>query len=172
MTDDAEDIGAKGATTAPQDPPGNTARPHGAWAGALGGAGLLALSLVFIIGGLDLGVGSPRRLGTGAFPVLSGLALAVIAVGIIIGDLRDHRGEDRPDWISFLAIGAALAVFALLAERFGLLPAVFVATVTASLPDRSLPWIGKLALAMGVALASWGLFIGVLDLPFRALRGG
>lgn len=142
-----------------------------AWIGILGGVGLLALSVIFIIGGLQLGVGTPRRLGTGAFPVLSGLALAIICVGIILGDLKDGRLDEVPDWVSFFAIGAALAIFAFVAERHGLVPAVFLATITASLPDRTLPWLGKLALGAGVALASWGLFIGVLDLPFRAIVG-
>lgn len=147
-------------------------KPHRSrWMGALGGAGLFVLAMVFVLGGIDLGVGSARRLGTGAFPVLSGLALALLSLCIILGDLRDPPGQDRPDWVSFTAIGAALAVFALVAEPFGLVPAVFLATVTASLPDRSLHWAIKPVLGIGVALASWGLFIGLLDLPFQSIKG-
>lgn len=162
----------------PRDAPGTDPAPvptikppRVRWMGALGGAGLFVLAMVFVLGGIDLGVGSARRLGTGAFPVLSGLALAVLSLGIILGDLRDPPGQEQPDWISFAAIGAALAVFALVAEPFGLVPAVFLATVTASLPDRTLPWALKPFLGIGVALASWGLFIGVLDLPFQSIRG-
>ncbi|SFI28096.1 tripartite tricarboxylate transporter TctB family protein [Jannaschia pohangensis] len=153
------------------EPRGDEARSVPVLVAILGGVGLLALSLVFVIGGVELGVGTPRRLGTGAFPVLSGLTLAIICVGIILGDLRNGHLDEVPDWISFFAIGAALAIFAFVAERFGLVPAVFLATITASLPDRTLPWIGKAALGAGVSLASWGLFIGVLDLPFRAYMG-
>ncbi|MFK7763795.1 MAG: tripartite tricarboxylate transporter TctB family protein [Roseobacter sp.] len=138
---------------------------------ALGGAGLLILSIVFIVGGYELGVGSPRRLGTGAFPVITGFTLSVLALAIIATDLRDVSDVERPDWISFAAIGAALAIFALTVGRIGLVPGVFLTTVTASLPDLSLPFVGKLVLAAGVSLACWALFIGLIGLPFDAFMG-
>ncbi|MFK7880417.1 tripartite tricarboxylate transporter TctB family protein [Roseobacter sp.] len=147
---------------------GQTARPPHAYVGALGGAGLLALSMVFIGGGFDLGVGSLRRLGTGAFPVITGFTLAVLSLAIITADLRDTSDAERPDWISFAAIGAALAVFALTVGRIGLVPGVFLTTITASVPDPSLRFVGKLALGVGVSLACWVLFIGLIGLPFDA----
>ncbi|WP_138469324.1 tripartite tricarboxylate transporter TctB family protein [Poseidonocella sp. HB161398] len=146
---------------------GETARPPHAWLGALGGLALLALSTVFVIGGLELGTGTPRRLGTGAFPVITGLALAILSLAVIAGDLRDSSEAERPDWISFAAIGAALAIFALSVGRIGLVPGVFLATVTASLPDPSLKFPGKAALGAVVALGCWGLFIGLIGLPFK-----
>ena len=42
-----------------------------------------------------------------------------------------------------VAICAALAVFAVTAERIGLVPAAFLTVIVASLPDRSLPFRGK-----------------------------
>lgn len=150
---------------------GETVRPPHAYFGALGGVGLLALSIVFIVGGYELGVGSPRRLGTGAFPVITGVILAVLSLAVIAADLRDTSDAERPDWISFAAIGAALAVFALTVGRIGLVPGVFLTTVTASLPDPSLPFLGKLVLAALVALGCWALFIGLIGLPFAAFGG-
>lgn len=149
----------------------DAARPPHAYMGALGGVGLLALSLVFIVGGYELGVGSPRRLGTGAFPVITGGILAVLSLAVIAADLRDTSDAERPDWISFAAIGAALAVFALTVGRIGLVPGVFLTTVTASLPDPSLRLTGKMVLGALVALGCWGLFIGVIGLPFDAFGG-
>ena len=142
-----------------------------AYVGALGGLGLLVLSLVFIVGGFDLGVGTPRRLGTGAFPVITGIVLAILSLPIIIADLRDTSEAEVPDWVSFAAIGAALAVFALSVGRIGLVPGVFLTTITASVPDPSLGWPGKAALGVIVALACWGLFIGLIGLPFDAFGG-
>ncbi len=148
-----------------------TARPSLAYVGALGGAGLLALSMVFIVGGFELGIGSLRRLGTGAFPVITGFTLAVLSLAIIAADLRDTSDAEPPDWISFAAIGAALAVFALTVGRIGLVPGVFLTTITASLPDPSLRLFGKLALGAGVSLVCWALFIGLIGLPFDAFMG-
>lgn len=147
------------------------ARPPHAYLGALGGVGLLLLSIVFIVGGYELGVGSSRRLGTGAFPVITGFILAVLSLAVIAADLRDTSDAERPDWISFAAIGAALAVFALTVGRIGLVPGAFLTVITASLPDPSLPFIGKVILGAVVSLACWGLFIGVIGLPFAAFGG-
>jgi hypothetical protein len=138
---------------------------------ALGGLALLALSLVFVVGGWELGVGSPRRLGTGAFPAITGLLLAVLALAVIAADLRDTAELDRPDWVSFLAIGGALAIFALTVGRLGLVPGAFLATVVASLPDPALPFPGKLVLGAVVGLACWGLFVGLIGLPLDAFGG-
>lgn len=138
---------------------------------ALGGVALFVLSIVFVIGGLELGVGSARRLGTGAFPVITGVVLAVLSLTIIAADLQDTTETERPDWMSFVAIGAALAVFALTVGRIGLVPGVFLTTVTASLPDPSLRLPGKMVLGAIVALGCWGLFIGVIGLPIAAFGG-
>lgn len=146
-------------------------RPPHAWLGALGGIALLVLSAVFILGGLELGVGTTRRLGTGAFPVITGVVLAMLAVAIVIVDLREAGDAEKPDWLVFAAIGAALMVFACSVERAGLVPGVFLTVVIASLPDPSLRWRGKLTLGAIVALGSWGLFIGALGLPFDAFKG-
>ena len=149
----------------------DAARPPHAYLGALGGLALLVLSLVFIVGGLELGVGTPRRLGTGAFPVITGGLLAVLSLIVIAGDLKDTSDAERPDWISFAAIGAALAVFALTVGRIGLVPGAFLTVMTASLPDPSLPLAGKMILGAVVSLACWGLFIGLIGLPFAAFGG-
>lgn len=142
------------------------------WGGSIGGALLVVVSIIFIIGGLQLGLGSPFRLGTGAFPFATGLILAVLAVGICVQELRGGEGLlDTPDWISFLAIIAALAVFATTADRFGLIPAVFLTIIVASGPDRGLPFVGKAVLGAVVAIAAWLLFIVTLNLPFKAIVG-
>lgn len=148
----------------------NTRPPH-AYLGAIGGVGIFALSIVFIVGGYELGVGSPRRLGTGAFPVITGCILAVLSLVVIAMDVRDSSDAERPDWISFVAIGAALAVFALTVGRIGLVPGAFLTTITASLPDPTLPVVGKFVLGAVVSLACWALFIGLIGLPIAPFGG-
>jgi hypothetical protein len=138
---------------------------------AAGGAFLLLLSLYFMAGGIELGLGSPFRPGTGAFPFFTGAILLVLSVVIIVQDLKSDGLAERPDWISFLAISAALAVFALSADRLGLLPAAFLTVIIASVPDRNLPYWGKAVLGLVVAAGSWVLFIETLGLPFKAFRG-
>ncbi|MEM8838509.1 MAG: tripartite tricarboxylate transporter TctB family protein [Pseudomonadota bacterium] len=135
--------------------------------GIVGGLFLIGLSLIFIIGGFDLGLGIPTRLGTGAFPVITGLVVLTLSVFIFFDEIKGKGIAERPDWIGFVAILAAIGVFGLSAERFGLVPAAFLAVIIASLPDRSLPIIGKILLAIFVSAVSWLLFIELLNLPFK-----
>jgi uncharacterized membrane protein YdcZ (DUF606 family) len=142
------------------------------WGGEIGGAILVVGSIIFMIGGLQLGLGSPFRLGTGAFPFITGLILFVLAAAICLQEWRGGDGlADQPDWINFCAIIAAIAVFAVTAERLGLVPAVFLTILVASSPDRSLSIKGKAILGGGVAAASWVLFIELLNLPFKPIVG-
>lgn len=137
------------------------------WPGEIGGALLFGLSLIFMVGGWQLGLGVPTRLGTGAFPFMSGALLAILASAICIKE-RSGRGKaETPDWIALLAICAALAVFAVSVDRIGLVPGVILTIIVASLPDRSLSFLGKVMLGSVVSLACWGLFIELLNLPFK-----
>lgn len=158
--------------------PGAARRPR-AWWGAAGGVFLLGLSICFMLGGLELGLGMLFRPGTGAFPFFTGLLVGALSLAIIAQDLRDFGpggGPDgvlaeRPDWVSFAAICGALMVFAASADRLGLVPAAFLTTLAASAPDRSLGLPGKLALGAAVGLGSWILFIEALGLPFKPIAG-
>ena len=146
---------------------------HGAlgWGGEIGGAILLVLSVIFVVGGWQLGLGVPTRLGTGAFPFITGLVLAILAIVICIEERRGDGIAERPDWIAFAAICASLAVFAVTADRIGLVPGTFLTVIIASLPDRSLSLVGKAVLGLIVALGCWALFIELLNLPFRPFAG-
>ena len=157
----------------PTPPEANQIDDHRAlgWGGEIGGAILLVLSIIFIVGGWQLGLGVPTRLGTGAFPFLTGAVLAVLAVVICIEERRGDGIAEMPDWFAFLAISAALAIFATTADRIGLVPGTFLTVIVASLPDRSLPLLGKAVLGGGVALACWLLFIEMLNLPFKPFIG-
>ncbi len=146
------------------------ASAHYRWWAASGGLFLALVSLYFMYGGLALGLGSPFRPGTGAFPFFTGMILLAFSLTIIFRDLRGDGLAEDPDWISFFAIGAALSVFALASGRLGLVPAAFLTTVIASLPDRSLPLSGKAILGAVVAAGCWVLFIKLLGLPFDAFE--
>ena len=158
------------------DSPAESPAPGGhhgglGWGGEIGGLLLLGLSVVFMVGGWRLGLGVPTRLGTGAFPFATGAVLAVLSVCICIAERRGDGLAELPDWVGLVAIAAALAVFAVTVDRIGLVPGVFATVIVASLPDRSLSLAGKALLGAVVALACWGIFIEVLNLPFKPFIG-
>lgn len=141
------------------------------WGGEIGGLLLLGLSAIFMVGGWQLGLGVPTRLGTGAFPFMAGAILAVLAAAICIEERRGDGIAEWPDWVAFLAISSALAAFAATAERIGLVPGAFLTVIVASLPDRSLPLARKAMLGAVVAAGCWVVFIELLNLPFKPFAG-
>ncbi|MEO9275160.1 2-oxo-4-hydroxy-4-carboxy-5-ureidoimidazoline decarboxylase [Marinomonas sp. 5E14-1] len=141
------------------------------WSGVIGGGVLFIISVVFVIGGIELGLGSPFRLGTGAFPFITGLILGALSLAICFYELRGDGLSSTPDWIGSAAICAALAVFALTAERLGLVPAAFLTVFVASLPERNLSLVSKTVLGSCVGIACWILFIELLNLPFKPFVG-
>lgn len=141
------------------------------WGGEIGGVLLLVLSIIFMVGGWQLGLGVPTRLGTGAFPFVTGAVLAVLSIFICIAERRGDGLAEMPDWVGLVAIAASLAVFALTVDLIGLVPGVFATVIVASLPDRSLSFVGKGLLGICVALGCWGVFIEVLNLPFKPFVG-
>lgn len=158
----------------PENHPGLSTEHHAGglgWGGEIGGVLLIALSIIFIVGGWRLGLGVPTRLGTGAFPFVTGAVLALLSVFICIAERKGDGLAEAPDWVGLVAIAAALAVFAVSVERIGLVPGVFATVIVASLPDRSLPLAGKALLGIVVALACWIVFIKLLNLPFKPFVG-
>jgi hypothetical protein len=141
------------------------------WGGEIGGLILFGLSIIFMVGGWQLGLGVPTRLGTGAFPFVTGAVLAVLSAFICIAERRGDGLAEMPDWIGLVAIAAALAVFALTVDVIGLVPGVFATVIVASLPDRSLSFPGKALLGVVVALACWLVFIRLLNLPMKPFIG-
>jgi hypothetical protein len=137
---------------------------------ALGALAFVGVGAGFVLAawtGLDLG--SWRRLGPGAFPL--GLGVILVALGVIVaaGDLRRPFDVLPPDQRAIGAVAAAVAVFALLAERAGVLPAVAASVLVMSSLVGALRWPGRLMLAVGVTAGVWAVFLWALGLPMQAV---
>lgn len=141
------------------------------WGGLVGPLAWLAVAAIFTVAALQLDVGTPRRLGPGAFPLAAALLLGLLCVALALTAWTGSETAQRADWGPAIAIGLALAAFAVLTPLFGVLPGAFCATVAASLPDRALRWHGKLLLGLIVSGGVWLVFILGLRLPFTAFRG-
>ncbi len=141
---------------------------------------LLALSGLgawLVLGGAALGLGSLRRLGPGAFPVLAGAALLIAAAlaclrpwSMSADDSSTPReGEDaglRGVW----AAVAGLAGFASLAPVLGYVPAAFAAALLASAGDARWERRGKLLQAVVLAGLVAAMFGVGLELPAASFR--
>lgn len=105
------------------------------------GAGVLAL-------GLGYKMGSLNHMGAGFIPVVLGALM--MAVGIAIGITAAPAGQETishplpgdgthkgPEWRGWLCILGGVAVFVVIGQYGGLLPATFASVFVAAMGDRS-----------------------------------
>ncbi|WP_323765462.1 tripartite tricarboxylate transporter TctB family protein [Marinovum sp.] len=133
---------------------------------------MLGAGLAFALGAmLTLELGSFRRMGPGAFPLLVGGLLCLLALIGLVQSLRQPLPLDRPDPMAVLGVVGGVAAFAFLTPLTGVLPATAAAVLAtgAVIPGFGLPQ--RLALALGVALAVWLIFVLGLGIPFIAIKG-
>jgi hypothetical protein len=131
---------------------------------------VLALAGVFVaVLGSSYKIGSLTAMGPGFMPVALGVCLVLLAVGLLIGELRVMPGIElgfpvRP----VLWVGGGIIAWALLIEVVGFFPASILQLVFSSfaLPQQS--WRTIAMLALGMTVASYIVFVMLLGVPVPA----
>lgn len=137
----------------------------------VGPALMLAAGLGFAIGALAaLDLGSVRRMGPGAFPLIVGGLLAVLALVALVREVHVTGDVARPDPKAVAGVGAGVAVFAFVTPLFGVLPGAALSVLGTSVVTGALSWTARLVLAASVAVGIWAIFVAGLGLPLDAMR--
>jgi hypothetical protein len=122
----------------------------------IGGVLLIAFGLFVAFYAYRYNLGTVSRMGPGMFPVALGYLLAGLGVLIILPALFRPGSPIRFELRPFIACLAAVLIFAFAITRVGMVPSIFLLTITAALADRKLSVVGILVLAVSLSL------IGVL----------
>ena len=131
-----------------------------------------AIAVVFIAASLTaLDLGTPRRMGPGAFPLIAGGILVILAVIALVGDIKAGTEHMKADWRSVVPVALAVAGFALVTPRFGVLPGAGVCVLIASFAVGALSPLRRAGLVAGAVFGIWLVFIIGLRLPLEAFRG-
>jgi hypothetical protein len=131
---------------------------------------LIAVGLCFAIGALDYRMGTVVRMGPGFVPFSLGLISIVLGIAVALTSLGREGGLPRLDWRTILPILVAIAVFALVLPRAGLIPAAILTVLVSSF--ASVPWrpLHILPLSIAVAVFVWIGFVLILGMPFPVIR--
>ena len=143
----------------------------------VGGALLLVTGVAVVAAGVGYGMGTLRQMGSGFFPVVLGVLMALIgaallaSAGRVAGDAapepsaeRSHLAGPVVQWRGWLCIVGGVAAFAVLGEHGGFVPASFVSVFVAALGDRGNSWRAAAGLAalmtlLGVVVFHYGLHL-------------
>ena len=94
----------------------------------------IAFGLLALYYGQNLAVGTPVRMGPGYVPRM--LALIMMGLGVmicIVGLVSGSEPVEKPKWKPIVLVTIGIICFALLFERAGLIPAMIVLVLIASL---------------------------------------
>ncbi|HEY0122005.1 MAG TPA: tripartite tricarboxylate transporter TctB family protein [Rhizobium sp.] len=123
------------------------------------GFGAVALSMS------DYSVGNLAQVGPGLFPILVGGVLGVFGVLIVLASVWQEAPRVKFAWRPLLTICAAMLLFGLSIDRFGIVPAVVVMVLVATLAGGKLSLFSRLMLAGSLSVFSLVVFNLVLGMP-------
>lgn len=139
----------------------------------LGGVLLIGVGMFIMVYAMSqYQMGTLRRMGPGMFPAMTGGLMALFGVILLVsGFLRRGSFPQVRIWSPLFVLGG-VAVFALLIEPFGLIPAVVGLVLVSSLAERRIQPVAIPLLAAGLCLMAWvvfklglGLSIPMFDWP-------
>ena len=128
----------------------------------------------------NMDLGTLRNLGPGGFPLILGSGLAILGAIVLGTAIRDGRKPPDPerepehhlsvDLGSVLYVNASIAVFALLINPFGLVPATIAQVFIAGVATKALDWKKNLLLSVLSAVFATILFKFVLKTPIEVIH--
>jgi hypothetical protein len=139
----------------------------------------VCVGAAFAIGATNYSIGSGARMGPGYFPLMLGVLLGILGLGVILGaltvDTVDGEPIGRIAWKPLLLIIGANLVFGLMlgglpsigVPAMGLIVAIYALVVVASLAGSSFRMKSALILATILAIGSYLVFILGLSLQFQ-----
>lgn len=120
----------------------------------------------FVVGSLGYGLGTPLRMGPGAFPLLVGvivaaLGLAIVVKGLIAGEMVSFG---RIPWRAVAVIMVAILFFGFTIEGLGFVPTSVVTALLTALASARVRPLTAVAVAAGLTVASTLIFVVGLQL--------
>ncbi|MEO3806139.1 tripartite tricarboxylate transporter TctB family protein [Nonomuraea sp. B1E8] len=132
----------------------------------LAGGIFILLGGAFVVGSLGYELGTPLRMGPGAFPLLVGMLVAALGLAIVIKGLV--AGEaivfGRIPWRAVAVITLALVFFGFTVRGLGFVPASAVTALLTTLASSRVRLLTAVAVSAGLTVAGTLIFVVGLQL--------
>lgn len=109
--------------------------------------------------------GTVTRMGPRKMPAALGAMLAVFGLLIAVPAFLQNGTKVDVRFRALIVLSASILSFALMIEKFGLVPSVFATTLIATFAQTKVPTTRALILAGATAFGSWAVFILGLSIP-------
>jgi uncharacterized protein YggT (Ycf19 family) len=139
---------------------------HRSFPDVLAGGIFVLIGGAFAVGSLGYELGTPLRMGPGAFPLLVGAIVAALGLGIVVKGLV--AGEvisfGPVPWRAVVVIVLAVLFFGFTVRRLGFVPTSAVTALLATLASRQVRLLRALTVAAVLTVASTLIFVVGLQL--------
>ncbi len=143
---------------------------------AMTGALLIVVAASFVLGALQLKLGTAQKMGPGYFPLVLGCGLAMLGLGILVSGLRrPQMGNIVIPTRAILCIGAGILFFATTVRGLGLGPSMLGAVFIVAMADRRNTVLSAFLTGLFMAVFSWLVFkvgLGIVLPLFGPWVGG
>jgi hypothetical protein len=139
----------------------------------VGGLLSVALGLWAFFEAAHYPLGSVLRMGPGFFPCGIATIIVLLGVMLIFSSFRARPAEPSAQAIRFRSVGAigmGVALFALLIERAGLIPATLVLLVVSSFAQQRWELRKIVYLSVVITTLVYLIFVVVLQIPVAAVK--
>jgi hypothetical protein len=139
---------------------------HRSFPDVLAGGIFVLIGGAFAVGSLGYELGTPLRMGPGAFPLLVGAIVAALGLGIVVKGLV--AGEvisfGPVPWRAVVVIVLAVLFFGFTVRRLGFVPTSAVTALLATLASRQVRLLRALTVAAALTAASTLIIVVGLQL--------
>ncbi|WP_440069428.1 tripartite tricarboxylate transporter TctB family protein [Streptosporangium sp. OZ121] len=132
----------------------------------LAGGVFVLIGGAFVVGALGYELGTPLRMGPGAFPLLAGatvaaLGLAIVVKGLVAGEVISFGPIP---WRAVALIVLAVLFFGLTVRGLGFVPTSAVTALLTALASTRVRLLTAVAVAAGLTVAATLIFVVGLQL--------
>lgn len=134
-----------------------------------GGAMFIVFGALFAYFATSYSVGSGARMGPGYFPLILGLLLAVLGVVVAWGSTASTNlitGLESVGWRELILVLGAVAIFAILLPRLGMVVSVALLILISAMADYQFSWKETLISIVVLVIMSYFVFVKGLELQF------
>jgi hypothetical protein len=138
------------------------------WAGLL----LIVIGATAMVIARNYPFGSALRMGPGYLPMVLGGLLILFGLAILGSGLARHERIEG-GWAprALIVLPLSLALFGLLVDRAGFVPAMLVLIFGSALASREFRFIEVLLFSVGLTALAVAVFVWALGLPYPLIAG-
>jgi Tripartite tricarboxylate transporter TctB family len=133
------------------------------------GALFLIVAIFYFVMSFNYATGTPARMGPGFFPRMVSILFGLVGVGILLGAMAPKAKQEKLekwDFKGLLWIAGSVALFGLLLPTFGLVIALAVLIIVASLASQEFTWRGTLVNTVVLVIFCVAVFVYGISLQF------